>query len=305
MVVREMNILIVEDDAYLLIGLREKFGALGHETTVLNDIAQIVSESMMYDVVLLSSALHHADIERVITAHKSAIIIMMVQYVSFETVSRPLSMGANDYIRRPFDFQDLYRKIGQHREYDHLRQMEATYTRYIEHSLSHIMVDIQSKDITLPLLILASQPIVADAFAFKYAKSIGKKVHILILDKKSELERLDTIKGDGLVFIRGLERLTQREFTRLESTLVDKEVIMTSTTPFKCTQNCMLIDHRKETRHNRTDEIMQIEEYVRYVIKNYERHLSETDLAKRLGLSRKSLWERRKKYNMPKKSKSA
>lgn len=300
-----MKVLIVEDDAYLLIGLQEKFGSLGHETTVLYNIDQIVSESSFYDVVLLSSAVHHTDIERVITAHKVAIIIMMVQYVSFETVSKPLSIGANDYIRRPFDFNDLYRKIVQHREYDHLRRMESTYVRYIEHSLRSIMVDAPPKDLKLPVLLLASQPIVADAFVFKYAKSTGQKVHILILDRKSDIERIHTMDDDALIYIRSLEKFTQREFTKIESTLMDKNIIMTSSVAYKCSQICMVVDQRKEMRNNKTDEIMQIEEYVRYVIKNYESHMSETDLAKKLGLSRKSLWERRKKYNIPKKKKSA
>ncbi len=300
-----MKVLIVEDDAYLLIGLQEKFGSLGHETTVLYDIDQIVSEASSYDLVLLSSAVHHTDIERVITAHKAAIIIMMVQYVSFETVSKPLSIGANDYIRRPFDFNDLYRKIVQHREYDHLRRMENTYVRYIEHSLRSIMVDAPPKDLKLPVLLLASQPIVADAFVFKYAKSTGQKVHILILDRKSDIERIHSMEDDALIYIRSLEKFTQREFTKIESTLMDKNIIMTSSVAYKCSHICMVVDQRKEMRNNKTDEIMQIEEYVRYVIKNYESHMSETDLAKKLGLSRKSLWERRKKYNIPKKKKSA
>lgn len=301
----KMKVLIVEDDTYLRIGLRERFAALGHEITVSNDTEQIIKEVQSFDVVLLSSALYHIDVERIIAAHKSAIIIMMVQYVSYETVSRPLASGANDYIRRPFDFEDLYRKITQHREYDHLRRMESTYIRYIEHSLSHIMVDIQPNDVTLPVLILASQPVIADAFAFKYAKSSDKKVHILFLNRKNELEKLHSFQDDTLIYIRGLEKLTQREFTKIEPMLIEKNIIMTSTTPFKCSHVCMVVDHRKEMRQSTTDDIMQIEEYVRYVIKHYESHLTETDLAKRLGLSRKSLWERRKKYNMPKKSRSA
>jgi DNA-binding NtrC family response regulator len=46
------------------------------------------------------------------------------------------------------------------------------------------------------------------------------------------------------------------------------------------------------------DEILSIEEYIKFIIQNHQHKLPDTELSKRLGISRKSLWEKRKKYGI-------
>ncbi|MCW1548840.1 hypothetical protein OLS49_02640, partial [Campylobacter jejuni] len=53
-----------------------------------------------------------------------------------------------------------------------------------------------------------------------------------------------------------------------------------------------------------SNEILTIDEYVKYVIINYQNIFPDTDLSKKLGISRKSLWEKRKKYEISKKNKN-
>ncbi|MDO8454756.1 MAG: hypothetical protein Q7S59_09315, partial [Sulfurimonas sp.] len=48
-------------------------------------------------------------------------------------------------------------------------------------------------------------------------------------------------------------------------------------------------------------EILPIEDYVKFVILNYQHKFPDTELSKKLGISRKSLWEKRKKYDIIKK----
>lgn len=48
-------------------------------------------------------------------------------------------------------------------------------------------------------------------------------------------------------------------------------------------------------------DILPIEEYVKYVVLNYQHKFPDTELSKKLGISRKSLWEKRKKYGIVKK----
>jgi DNA-binding NtrC family response regulator len=38
--------------------------------------------------------------------------------------------------------------------------------------------------------------------------------------------------------------------------------------------------------------------FINFVLQNQE-HMTETELATRLGISRKSLWERRQRFNVP------
>ena len=48
-------------------------------------------------------------------------------------------------------------------------------------------------------------------------------------------------------------------------------------------------------------EILPIEDYVKFIILNYQNKYPDTELSKKLGISRKSLWEKRKKYDIIKK----
>ena len=52
-------------------------------------------------------------------------------------------------------------------------------------------------------------------------------------------------------------------------------------------------------------EVMPIREYEKMVITKYEGLYSDIELAKELGISRKSLWEKRKRYGIIKQRKSA
>ena len=46
---------------------------------------------------------------------------------------------------------------------------------------------------------------------------------------------------------------------------------------------------------------MTIDDYIKHIIVNYQDKYPDTELSKKLGISRKSLWEKRKKYDVAKK----
>ncbi len=48
-------------------------------------------------------------------------------------------------------------------------------------------------------------------------------------------------------------------------------------------------------------DILSIDDYVKYIIMNFQNKFPDTELSKKLGISRKSLWEKRKKYGIQKK----
>ena len=45
---------------------------------------------------------------------------------------------------------------------------------------------------------------------------------------------------------------------------------------------------------------MSLEDYFQYFVLSHQEQMSETELAKQLGISRKSLWERRNRLGIPK-----
>jgi len=46
---------------------------------------------------------------------------------------------------------------------------------------------------------------------------------------------------------------------------------------------------------------LTIDDYVKFIVNNFQYSYPDTELSKKLGISRKSLWEKRKKYGIFKK----
>jgi len=49
------------------------------------------------------------------------------------------------------------------------------------------------------------------------------------------------------------------------------------------------------------NEILTIDDYVKFIVNSFQYQFPDTELSKKLGISRKSLWEKRKKYGIFKK----
>lgn len=52
------------------------------------------------------------------------------------------------------------------------------------------------------------------------------------------------------------------------------------------------------------DPQLSLEDYFQHYVLDHQEHMTETELAKKLGISRKCLWERRQKYGLPRKKSS-
>jgi DNA-binding NtrC family response regulator len=61
-------------------------------------------------------------------------------------------------------------------------------------------------------------------------------------------------------------------------------------------QNHMSFKHNKKN--------LSIEDYFQQFVLEIQDHMNETELAKRLGISRKNLWERRQRLGIPRKKSS-
>ncbi|MCU7814208.1 MAG: sigma-54 dependent transcriptional regulator [Candidatus Thiodiazotropha sp. (ex Rostrolucina anterorostrata)] len=73
------------------------------------------------------------------------------------------------------------------------------------------------------------------------------------------------------------------------------------------TPQLLAIDHHITTTNRRaTDnptDNLSLEEYFRHFVLDNQDHMTETELAKQLGISRKALWERRQRFGIPREKK--
>ena len=294
-----MKILIVENEIYLAQSIASKLSEEGHSCDMTSS-AKDALKGVPYDVVLLSTSINIQDLNPVIEAYKSAVIILMVSYISNDTVSKPLAAGAKDYIIKPFMIEELIRKIEHYQDYERLKHQNSTYKKYLEHNFESIQLEENFDNLELPILLSSNLQKYSDAFAFAYAEHHNKPLHFISLATPKALNEIQKVPASSVVYITDLHLIKKPDREPLRELIMARDTILASTDKVDdCEFNVIEL---KSDKHILEDgDILPIEEYVKYVVLNYQHKFPDTELSKKLGISRKSLWEKRKKYGIVKK----
>jgi DNA-binding response OmpR family regulator len=107
------KILIIEDDAALLRGLKDNFQAEGYQVRTATDGQQGLAAMLQEppDVLLLDLMLPKVNGYEICRAarsrHMHTPIVMLTARTREEDVFRGLELGADDYITKPFDIVEL------------------------------------------------------------------------------------------------------------------------------------------------------------------------------------------------------
>ena len=294
-----MKILIIENEIYLAQSIATKLGELGHVCEMCTSTKDAI-RSNNYDVVLLSTNINGQDFNPVIETFKSSIVILMVSYISNDTVSKPLASGAKDYILKPFMIEELIRKINHYQDYEKLKRRNTAYEKYLNHSFTNAMHDDSFANITLPLFISSSFQKYADAFAFEYAQKKDIPINFLTFSDSKSLNEIKNIPQNSLIYIIDYQLLKKGDKKSFCELIEGRNIIISGTDKIEDIEHPIL---ELENENNIFDkgEILPIEDYVKFIILNYQDKYPDTELSKKLGISRKSLWEKRKKYDIIKK----
>ena len=294
-----MKILIIENEIYLAQSIATKLGELGHTCEMCTSTKDAIKGSS-YDVVLLSTGINGQDFTPVIQSFKKSIIILMVSYISNDTVSKPLALGAKDYILKPFMIEELVRKINHYQEFEKLKSRNDAYEKYLTHSFASVAHNQDVKNVELPLFISSSFQKYSDAFAFEYAKNQDMPIHFLSLNDIDSMNELTLLPQNCIVYIIDYQVLKKSERKTFCSLIKDKNIIVTSNEKIEDVQY-PIFEIKSGNNIFDKSEILPIEDYVKFIILNYQNKYPDTELSKKLGISRKSLWEKRKKYDIIKK----
>lgn len=293
-----MNILIVENEAYLAQSIANKLTSLGHNCEILTKIRDILNTSKK-DAVLLSTSIFGEEIYEIIKKFKSSIIILLIPYISNDTVSRPIKAGANDYIQKPFMVEELIRKINHFEEFNKLKIINNSFMKYFEKSFASVKIpEFNFESLKFPLFIETNSKKMADKFVYEYSKWVKKGIKIIFLNEPEALLILENESFDMPIYILSANLL--KDQTKLFEIVQNKPVIINgmgleNTSNFD--QITLIEDNKPSIAQG---EILSVDEYFEYIIKENQKLFSDTDLAKKLGISRKSLWEKRKKYGIQK-----
>ena len=294
-----MRILIIENEVYLAQSIATKLSELGHICEMCTSTRDAI-KSNVYDVVLLSTNINGQDFSPVIETFKKSIIILMVSYISNDTVSKPLSAGAKDYILKPFMIEELIRKINHYQDYEKLKKRNEAYDKYLTHTFSSLSGEHNFDNLELPVFISSSYQKHADSFAFEYAKKKNLPLHFITLSDIKAMSEIVSITENSLIYVIDLQILKKSERKALYALLENKKAIVCSTDKIE-DDEYEVIDIKSESNIFDQGEILPIEDYVKYIVLNYQHKFPDTELSKKLGISRKSLWEKRKKYDIVKK----
>jgi len=292
-----MKIIIVENEFYLAQSIASKLSENGFATEIFSSIKEALRSKG--DVYLLSTNIPGQNTSPLITQFKDKIIILMVNYINNDTVSEPLRLGAKDYIVKPFMIEELLRKIEHYQEYQNLKKHTLLYQEYMKNLLQEIKTDFNPEKLTSPLVIQTNYQRLVDKVVFEYAQTNNKLLTFVPLGDKTWKEKISKSNEGSLLYITEIHTLKKTDREQLLELLKSYNFILCATSELET--NFPTITLNTDSKLYDQNEILTIDDYVKFIVNSFQYKFPDTELSKKLGISRKSLWEKRKKYGLFKK----
>lgn len=295
-----MNILIIENEIYLAQKVVSRLLDDGHSCDYIES-PNIDNLTKEYDTILLSTSLPSALCKNIIKRYsENSIILLLVSYISDETVSNPIKDGAKDYIMKPFIMDELIRKIYHYKECRSMRRELQTLRDYFNFT----MEDIDTSDILMPpsfpILIESNSQKCADKLVFELSRKIGLSINFISLTSANWQKQLNAISGKTIIYLTNYHSLKKNMKEYIIKYIEDKNCVI-STLEIEDDFPYRKIEFNNEKILVGNSNIMTINDYVKMMVVSYQKKYPDTELSKKLGISRKSLWEKRKKLDIEKK----
>jgi len=289
------NVLILEDDIYLAQKVASKLQDDGYHVNHHASILE-VDNAKVYDTVLLSTNIPVGDTIEIIKKYLNSTIILLVSYVSDATVTRPLKAGACDYVLKPFSIDELLRKIKHYEEFTKLQIQNRALEDYMNFLFQSTAQTVKLPT-RFPYLIETNDQKEADKIVFELSRKMKKGIEFISLVKEFKFDFSNC--RDKLIYIYDFHNIKNSSKDLLLKNIKDFDVVLCSLDsvehfPYEKTTI------KKEIRAAQNDTILTINEYVKMMVLNFQNNYPDTELSKKLGISRKSLWEKRKKFGIEK-----
>lgn len=290
-----MNILILDEEVYLAQKVAMRLQEEGNNCTHVANIKEI-DFNANYDVVLLSTNISSSDVHKIIVSFKNSIVILLVSYINDTTVTKPLKDGASDYIVKPFIMDELVRKIYHYDEFKRLKQNNVNLENYINFAFNSID-DVEEVPKTLPFAIETKDQRVADKIVFDVAKQLNKTIKFISLEQNAKINP-EEFKNE-LLYIYDFHYAKKASKDLILNSISNYDVILCSLEDIGEIQYPK-VSVESPNKLSVVDSILTINDYVKLMVVSFQNKYPDTELSRRLGISRKSLWEKRKKFGIEK-----
>ena len=292
-----MKIIIVENELYLAQSIASKLSEKEFESEIYSSTKEAMESNG--DVYLLSTNIPGQNTSPLIKKFKDKIIILMVSYINNDTVGEPLKLGAKDYIVKPFMIEELLRKIDHYREHQNLKKHSDSYKTYINSLLKDVEVDFDIDKMATPVVVQTNYQKLIDKIVFEYAHRHEKLLTFIPLGNKTWKEKLNNCGSQSLLYITEIHTLKKSDREYLLESLKSYDFILSTTTELDTDYETITLN--TDSKLYDQNEILTIDDYVKFIVNSFQYKFPDTELSKKLGISRKSLWEKRKKYGLFKK----
>ncbi len=281
-----MKIIIVENELYLAQSIQNN---LSEKLNAKCEIYGSYDEALNTDadIYLINTNLQ-GNIKKLITEKKEKIIILLAPYVTYTTVMQPIELGADDYLQKPFSIEELIRKIKHLKEFYSLKEEINLYKEFINFIFEDIEIEIPKY--TFAIFIKSSLNKAVEKFIFEISKKENASIKIIDLLKFNEKD----FKNKNLIYVcLNFDKVENKDELKF---LYKYKTIFILPKNYEKIEKCIELDIKAPNFLE--EEILSIEEYIKFIITSYQYKFPDTELSRKLGISRKSLWEKRKKYGI-------
>lgn len=295
-----MNILIIENEVYLAQKVVSRLLDDGHNCDFVENI-NLENLTKEYDIVLLSTSISSSIVKGVIKKYgQNSIILLLVSYISDETVTNPIKDGAKDYIMKPFLMDELVRKIYHYKECRAIRRELKVLKDYFEFTMSDIDIKDVLVPLSFPLLIETNFQSYADKLVFEIAKKVDLPIKFISLSSANWQKQITNNFERTIIYLTDYHTLKRNVKDQLIKQILDKKCVICSLeSDDEFTHKKVVFNSKNKSLDH--SQIMSINDYIKTIVINHQNRYPDTELSKRLGISRKSLWEKRKKLEIDKK----
>ncbi len=295
-----MNILIIENEVYLAQKVVSRLLDDGHNCDFVENV-NLENLTKEYDIILLSTSISSSIVKGVIKKYgQNSIILLLVSYISDETVTNPIKDGAKDYIMKPFLMDELVRKIYHYKECRAIRRELKVLKDYFEFTMSDIDIKDVLVPLSFPLLIETNFQSYADKLVFEIAKKVDLPIKFISLSSANWQKQITNQFERTIIYLTDYHTLKRNVKDQLIKQILDKKCVICSLeSDDEFTHKKVVFNSKNKSLDH--SQIMSINDYIKTIVINHQNRYPDTELSKRLGISRKSLWEKRKKLEIDKK----